>query len=249
MKENVGELLLLPTTLGENSPWESILPATIPVKITTIRHFIVENIRSARRYLRLLDSSFDIDGSEFYLIDKHTKLSEQEAYLQPALAGHSIAVISESGCPGVADPGSDIVRMAHKKGIKVVPLVGPSSILLALMASGMNGQSFTFHGYLPVQKADRIRALKEIERRSLQDGSSHLFIETPYRNNPLVEDALQNLLPETLFCIAKNITLADEWIFTKAIKDWKRQVPDLHKQTCIFLVQASSGNRPVVKRT
>lgn len=248
MKPSYGDLLLLPTTLGENSGWESVIPQTIPNQISTIRYFIVENIRSARRYLRLLNSTFDIDGSEFYLMDKHTKPADQEAYLKPALEGHNIAVISESGCPGIADPGSDIVRMAHMKGIKVVPLVGPSSILLALMASGMNGQSFTFHGYLPVQKADRIRVLKELERLSTVDRSTHLFIETPYRNNPLVEDALQHLMPETFFCIAKNISLSNEWIYTRTVKDWRRQVPDLHKQTCIFLIQASFSNRPIIKR-
>jgi 16S rRNA (cytidine1402-2'-O)-methyltransferase len=247
MTKALGKLYLLPTTLGE-SGWESVIPQTIPGEISSCRHFIVENVRSARRYLRLLDSTFDIDNSEFYLIDKHTKRIEQEGYLKTALEGNNIAVISESGCPGIADPGSEIVRMAHQKGIRVIPFVGPSSILLALMASGMNGQSFSFHGYLPVPKADRILALKELERLSQRDGSSHIFIETPYRNNGLIEDAFQQLLPETLFCIAKNITLTDEWIQTKAIRDWRKQVPDIHKQTCIFLIQASAVNRVVVKR-
>lgn len=230
-----GTLYLVPTLIGETD-WRLVLPAAVPEAISNCRHFIVEDIRSARRFIRLLIADFPIDDSTFYLIDKHTKATDKRSYLDALGQGKPIAVLSEAGCPGIADPGSDIVRMAHEKGYPVVPLVGPSSILLSLMASGLNGQHFTFHGYLPIEKVARGNAIIELDRLAKQHNTSHIFIEAPYRNNHLVADILANGSQELRLCIAKNITAADEFIKTKPIKEWKKAVPDLHKEACIFIL-------------
>ncbi len=170
------------------------------------------------------------------VLNKHTDFAEHNEFIQPLLRGENIGLMSESGCPGVADPGAVIVKLAHEKGIQVVPLVGPSSILLALMASGMNGQSFAFNGYLPIDKNDKKQALKNFERLSQDKNQSQLFIETPYRNNKLMEDLLQILQPSTLLCVACDITLPTEFIKTKTVNQWKKEKADLHNRPCIFII-------------
>jgi len=230
-----GKLYLIPTLLGE-SDWRMVLPASIPEAVYDCRHFIVENIRSARRFLRMLHADFPIDDSQFFLIDKHTKAIEKRAYLDALKSHTKMCLLSEAGCPGIADPGSDIVRMAHEKDIQVVPLTGPSSIVLSLMASGLNGQLFKFHGYLPIEKAERQLRITEIEKQSRIDHSAHIFIETPYRNNALVQDLIQTASGALQLCIAKNLTLESEYIKTKSLQDWKKSLPELHKETCIFIV-------------
>ncbi|MGQ1890614.1 SAM-dependent methyltransferase [Thermophagus sp. OGC60D27] len=231
-----GKLFLIPTHLGNPDH-----PLTIPSEVATLtgrlRYFIVENIRTARRYLRLLDPQMDIDHSTFFTLDKHTGPREYSSFLQPLADGHDIGIISEAGCPGIADPGAAIVKLAHQKGIKVVPMTGPSSILLALMGSGMNGQNFAFNGYLPIDKHDRIKSIKHLESRSIKEKQTQLFIEAPYRNNALVKDIIGNCHPNTLLCIACNLTLPDEFIETRSVSSWKGKVPDLHKKPTIFLIQ------------
>ncbi len=170
------------------------------------------------------------------VLNKHTEIAEHNDFIQPILRSENIGLMSESGCPGIADPGADIVKLAHEKGIQVVPLVGPSSILLALMASGMNGQSFAFNGYLPIDKNDKKQALKSFERLSQEKNQSQLFIETPYRNNKLMEDLLQILQPNTYLCVACDITLPTEYIKTKTVNQWKKEKADLHNRPCIFII-------------
>lgn len=230
-----GKLYLIPTLLGE-SDWRLVLPASIPDVLRDCRHFIVENVRSARRFLRLLHSDFPIDDCQFFLIDKHTKAIEKRAYLDALKVHEKMCLLSEAGCPGIADPGSDIVRMAHEKNIQVVPLTGPSSIVLSLMASGLNGQLFKFHGYLPIEKAARQQIIRDIEKQSRIDHSAHIFIETPYRNNALVQDLIQVASGDLHLCVARNLTLETEYIKTKTLNEWKKAVPELHKETCIFIV-------------
>ncbi len=228
-------LYLIPVTLGDTSI-ESVLPSYNKDVILSIKHFIVEDLRSARRFLKKVDRNIDIDTLQFYPLNKHTSPNDISGYLSPLEAGNSIGVISEAGCPAVADPGADVVSIAQRKGLKVVPLVGPSSIILAVMGSGFNGQSFAFHGYLPVDSAERVKKLKQLEQRVYNEKQTQLFIETPYRNNKMIEDILANCKPQTLLCIAANITCEDEYIVTKSVKDWKGKTPDLAKKPCIFLL-------------
>ena len=201
-----------------------------------IRHFIVEDIRSARRFLKKVDREIDIDALTFYPLNKHTSPDDISGYLQPLVGGASMGVISEAGCPAVADPGADVVAIAQRKKLKVVPLVGPSSIILSVMASGFNGQSFAFHGYLPIEPGERAKKLKALEQRVYAENQTQLFIETPYRNHKMVEDILLNCRPQTKLCIAANITCEGEYIQTRTVKDWKGHVPDLSKIPCIFLL-------------
>lgn len=228
-------LYLIPVTLGESS-LEQVLPPYNKEVILTIKHFIVENIRSARRFLKKVDSNIIIDELTFYELNKHTKPEQLNDYLQPIANGFNVGVISEAGCPAVADPGSDIVAIAQRSNYRIVPLVGPSSILLSLMASGFNGQSFAFQGYLPVDSADRVKKLKQLENHIYRDHQTQIFIETPYRNQKLVEDIVKNCMPSTKLCIAMNITLEDEFIRTLPVKEWAKKMPDMAKQLCIFLV-------------
>ena len=204
--------------------------------IQGIRHFIVEDIRSARRFLKKVDSSIDIDALTFYPLNKHTPMEAVASYLQPLQKGEPMGVISEAGCPAVADPGADVVAIAQQKGLKVVPLVGPSSILLSVMGSGFNGQSFAFNGYLPIEPPERAKKLKLLEQRVYTEHQTQLFIETPYRNNKMLEDILHNCRPQTKLCIAANVTCEDEYICTRTIKEWKGKLPDLNKIPCIFLL-------------
>lgn len=228
-------LYLLPVTLGD-TPVEQVLPAYNKEIILGIKHFIVEDVRSARRFLKKVEASINIDELTFYPLNKHTSPDDLSGYLKPLQEGHSMGVISEAGCPAVADPGADVVAMAQRKNLKVVPLVGPSSIILSVMGSGFNGQSFAFHGYLPIEAADRIKRLKELEGRIYSENQTQLFIETPYRNNKMMEDIVKTCRPQTKLCIAANITYEGEYIHTKTIREWKGHLPDLTKVPCIFLI-------------
>lgn len=226
-------LYLLPVTLGETTI-ESVLPPYNKEIILQIKHFIVEDIRSARRFLKKVDREIDIDALTFYPLNKRTTPEEISGYLKPLIAGMSMGVISEAGCPAVADPGADVVAIAQRKNLKVVPLVGPSSIILSVMASGFNGQSFAFHGYLPIDPSERIKTIKHLEQRIYAENQTQLFIETPYRNNKMAEDILNNCKPQTKLCIAADITCEGEYIKTKTVKEWKGKLPDLTKTPCIF---------------
>ena len=228
-------LYLLPVTLGD-TPWERVLPIYNKDVLSHIRHFIVEDVRSARRFLKKVDKDIDIDALTFYPLNKHTSPEAISGYLKPLEEGFSMGVISEAGCPAVADPGADVVAIAQRKGLKVVPLVGPSSIILSVMASGFNGQSFAFNGYLPIEPAERAKKLKQLEQRAYAEHQTQIFIETPYRNNKMVEDILQNCRPQTRLCIAANITCESEYIHTRTVKEWKGRTPDLTKIPCIFLI-------------
>ncbi|BEG97982.1 SAM-dependent methyltransferase [Bacteroides sedimenti] len=228
-------LYLIPVTLGD-TPIESVLPQYNKQIIVQIKHFIVEDIRSARRFLKKVDREIDIDTLTFYPLNKYTSPEEISGYLKPLTQGMPMGVISEAGCPAVADPGADVVAIAQKKNLKVVPLVGPSSIILSVMASGFNGQSFAFHGYIPIEPAERIKTLKHLEQRIYSENQTQLFIETPYRNNKMAEDILNNCRPQTKLCIAANITCEGEYIKTKTVKEWKGKLPDLTKIPCIFLL-------------
>lgn len=228
-------LYLIPVLLGDTIV-ERVLPAYNLEVVHGIRHFIVEDVRSARRFLKKVDKDFDIDGSQFYPLNKHTSPEEISGYLKPLEEGHSMGVISEAGCPAVADPGADVVALAQRKHLKVIPLVGPSSIILSVMGSGFNGQSFAFNGYLPIEAADRAKRLKLLEQRAYTEQQTQIFIETPYRNNRLVQDILATCRPQTRLCIAANITCEEEYIVTRSLKEWRGNVPDLSKQPCIFLI-------------
>ena len=228
-------LYLIPVTLGE-TPINNVLPNYNSEIISGIRHFIVEDVRSARRFLRKVDPQFDIDGSQFFELNKHTPAEAVAGYLKPLQASKPVGVISEAGCPAVADPGADVVAIAQRKGLKVVPLVGPSSIILSVMASGFNGQSFAFNGYLPVKPDERIKALRKFEQRIYNEEQTQLFIETPYRNGKMIEDILTHCRPQTKLCIAANLTCEGEYVQTRTVKEWKGKVPELSKIPCIFLL-------------
>lgn len=228
-------LYLIPTTLGE-SDLNAVLPQKNNVITNNIRHFIVEDVRTARRFLRKVDRQFPIDDCTFYELNQHTTPEQIAGYLAPLSKKMDMGVISEAGCPAVADPGADIVKMAQQKDYRVVPLVGPSSILLALMGSGFNGQSFAFVGYLPIDGAERSKALKRLESRAIAENQTQLFIETPYRNMKMLEDILKSCQANTRLCIAADITLETEYIKTKTIAEWKKQLPELSKRPCIFAI-------------
>lgn len=228
-------LYLLPVTLGD-TPVEKVLPSYNREIILQIRHFIVEDVRSARRFLKKVDRDINIDELTFYPLNKHTSPEAISGYLKPLQEGNSMGVISEAGCPAVADPGADVVAIAQRKNLKVVPLVGPSSIILSVMGSGFNGQSFAFHGYLPIEPGERQKRLKELELRVYSEHQTQLFIETPYRNNKMLEDILKACRPQTKLCVAANITCEGEYIKTKTVQEWKGHLPDLSKIPCIFLI-------------
>ena len=228
-------LYLIPVLLGDTTT-ERVLPSYNKEIILGIRHFIVEDVRSARRFLKTVDKEINIDELQFFPLNKHTSPQDISGYLKPLEEGNPMGVISEAGCPAVADPGADVVAIAQCKNLPVVPLVGPSSIILSVMASGFNGQSFAFNGYLPIEPAERAKKLKILEQRASTEHQTQIFIETPYRNNKMVEDILKNCRPQTRLCIAANITCEDEYIKTKTLKEWKGKVPDLSKIPCIFLL-------------
>lgn len=216
-------------------PLEKVLPAYNFTMVKEIKHFIVENERSARRFLKKCDKSINIDELTFYTLDEHTRREEIINYLDPLASGQAMGVISEAGCPAIADPGADVVAMAQERGLKVVPLVGPSSILMALMASGFNGQSFAFQGYLPIDAGRKTKKFHEMER-SILAGQTQIFIETPYRNNRLLEEICKTVRKDCKLCVALDITGQSEWIVTKTVADWSRSKIVLEKKPAIFLL-------------
>ena len=228
-------LFLIPVTLGDTEH-RRVLPEYNLEVIRGIRHFVVENVRTARRFLKKADPAIVIYELTFYELNKHTSPEVVAGYLAPLAKGESVGVISEAGCPAVADPGADVVAIAQRKRYPVVPLVGPSSIILSVMASGFNGQSFAFHGYLPIDANERMNVIKKLEGRIYSENQTQLFIETPYRNQKLVEELIKLCRPSTKLCIASNITCADEFIQTRPVKDWAGKVPDLAKKPTIFLI-------------
>src|SRR6187551_3012930 len=231
----LGKLYLIPTTMGDCDPMD-VLPQTIKRCIDLIDDYIVENDKTARKSIKLVSPEKKQSELKLFILNKHTETKEHQDFIKPLLEGKNVGLMSEAGCPGVADPGAVIVKLAHDKGIQVIPLVGPSSILLAMMASGMNGQSFTFHGYLPIEKAEKKTALKALEKLSLDKNQSQIFIETPYRNNKMLEDILQAINPETHLCIATDITLPTEYIKTKRAIAWKKETIDLKNRPTIFII-------------
>ena len=228
-------LFLIPCTLGDTAH-SRVFPAYNREVILSIRHFIVENVRTARRFLKKEEPSIVIDDLTFYELNKHTSPDEVAGYLAPLAKGESVGVISEAGCPAVADPGADVVDIAQRKGYSVIPLVGPSSILLSVMGSGFNGQSFAFHGYLPIDATARTAMIKKLEGRIYTENQTQLFIETPYRNNKLAEELIRTCRPTTKLCIASNLTCDDELIRTRPVKEWAGKLPDLSKRPTIFLI-------------
>ncbi|WP_140485049.1 SAM-dependent methyltransferase [Flavobacterium sp. GSA192] len=231
----LGKLYLIPTTMGECDPMD-VLPQTVKRTIDFIDYYIVENEKTARKSIKAVHPEKKQADLVLFALNKHTEAKEHLDFIKPLLEGKNVGLMSEAGCPGVADPGAVIVKLAHDRGIQVIPLVGPSSILLAMMASGMNGQSFTFHGYLPIEKDEKRASFKNLERISFEKNQSQIFIETPYRNNKLLEDLIQTLHPETYLCIATDITLPTEYIKTKKISAWKKEAIDLHKRPTIFII-------------
>ena len=236
-------LYLIPVTLGD-TPHEQVLPQYNATIVGNIRHFVVEEIRTARRFLRRMDSQFPIDDCTFYEMGKlagsHNAQKQQPPYqdaIRVLASGTDVGVISEAGCPAVADPGTDVVLMAQRRGLQVIPLVGPNSMIMAVMASGLSGQSFAFNGYLPVDEIDRAKRLKALESRAQSEHQTQLFIETPFRNRKMIEAMLRTLRPTTRMCIAAGITTPDQWIKTMTIAEWRKtKLPDLSKIPAIFLI-------------
>lgn len=231
----LGTLYLIPVMLGDTAANE-VVPASVIRAVSLIDDYVVENSKVARKFIKAMVPEKVQATLQLFELNKHTNSNELKSFIQPLLEGKNMGLMSDAGCPGVADPGAVIVAMAHEKGIKVVPLVGPSSILLSLMGSGMNGQSFTFNGYLPIDKTDKRTMLKNLEKWSFERNQSQLFIETPYRNNQLIEEMVQVLHPNTLLCVACDLTLPTEIMLTKPISFWKKHKIDLHKRPCIFII-------------
>lgn len=229
----MASIYLIPNLLGE-SPL-TVLSPQVAQAVQELTYFVVENEKSARKFIKLIAPDKPQSELQISVIDKHQSTPDYAAYLTPYLQGHSIGIISEAGCPGVADPGAEIVRVAHQKALRVIPLVGPSSLLLAMMSSGLNGQNFAFNGYLPIDKQVRRKTLKILERK-VQEGQSQLFIETPYRNQQLLSDLIETLQPDTLLCIATDLTLPTESIRTLPIGQWKHTSVDLQKRPTLFII-------------
>lgn len=238
MGAEIGILYLIPTSLGGDNI-TSIWPSGHVTLVNQLDEFIVENVRTARRFLRTAGYIKPFEEVRFHLLNKHTRSEELSEYLAAALIGKSIGLLSEAGCPCIADPGQAIVALAHFNRIRVIPLVGPSSILLALMASGFNGQNFAFNGYLPIPVSERTTTLKQLEQKVWNNGQTQIFMETPFRNNQLMHNMATILRNETLLCVACDLTLPDEFIKTQAISAWKKEMPDLHKRASIFLLYHS----------
>jgi 16S rRNA (cytidine1402-2'-O)-methyltransferase len=232
-----GKVYLIPNTLGDTATGEVIPDGVIQI-IHNLGHFIVEDIRNARRFLVKTGYPHKIDNLVFFELNKHTSIADIPDFLIPCSKGMDVGIISEAGVPAVADPGARVVEIAHKRGIRIVPLTGPSSILLALMASGMNGQNFAFIGYLPVDKKELSASLKDMETRSKRENQTQIFIETPYRNMRLFGEIIKICNPATLLCIAKNLTTKEESVIVKSIEEWRKTTTDLDKQPAVFLIQA-----------
>ncbi|EDP96183.1 SAM-dependent methyltransferase [Kordia algicida OT-1] len=235
MHASNGILYLIPTTLGDNEPLE-VLPLSVKKIIETTNHFIVENEKTARRFIKKITPKKSQPSLQLYVLNKYTQDQELPAFLEASFQGKNVGLLSEAGCPGVADPGAEIVKIAHEKGIRVVPLVGPSSILMAMMASGMNGQNFAFNGYLPIDSHERKRAIKQLEKRAGDLNQSQAFIETPYRNDKLLADLISTLSGNTRLCVACDITLSTEYIRTMTINEWKKTSVNLHKRPTMFVI-------------
>jgi 16S rRNA (cytidine1402-2'-O)-methyltransferase len=232
-----GKLYLIPTVIAENTQ-AMVIPEQVRVVLPTITHFLAEDIRTARRYLSTLKIYDSIEPLQFKVLDKKTKEGELKELFVPLLQGHHVGILSESGCPGVADPGALAVKYAHQQNIQVVPLVGPSSLLLALMASGLNGQRFAFHGYLPIDAKDRVHAIKELEGESKKKNQTQLFIETPYRNQTVFNDLVKTLSPATYLGVAYDVTGTNELLKTKSVSEWRKETLALEKMPCVFLMLA-----------
>ena len=233
-----GTLYLLPVTLGDDR-LSCALPADVIALAQQLDTFVVENEKTARRFLGLVKPIKPVRELEMLVLNEHTADKELPTLLAPLLAGKDVGLMSEAGCPGIADPGARLAELAHRRGIRVAPLVGPSSILLGLMASGLNGQRFTFLGYLPSDKAERIKQLKELEKISQRQRETQVFIETPYRNQHMLEDILAHCQPQTRLCVASNVSLENELIISRPITEWRKAtLPDLHKQPTVFLLLA-----------
>ncbi len=231
----MGSIYLIPVPLGGND-YLKVIPEKVLELTRSLRYFIVEDVRSARRYLRLIDKRFPIDECEFFELNEHTPISETEHFLDPVLSGSDLGLMSEAGLPGVADPGALVVALAHRKKISVKPLAGPSSIILALVSSGLNGQNFTFNGYLPVKPAERSLRLRELMKRG-KEGYAQIFMETPYRNQQMLESVMNTCEPGAMLCIAADLTLPSESVRTMRIADWRKNPPDLKGKLVIFILQ------------
>ncbi len=233
---NKGKLYLIPTTLGDNEPLE-VLPLSVKKVVEELNHFIVENQKTARRFIKRLTPKKSQPSLVLKSIDKYADSLEVSTYLDVCDEGISIGLLSEAGVPAIADPGAEVVKLAHNKGIQVIPLVGPSSIILAMMASGMDGQSFAFNGYLPIDSSERKKMIKKLEKLSFENKQSQIFIETPYRNEKMFVDLKSTLSKNTNLCIACDITLSTEYIKTHTIEAWKKVKVDLHKRPAIYIIQ------------
>jgi 16S rRNA (cytidine1402-2'-O)-methyltransferase len=230
-----GNIYLIPVTLG-GEDFLKVIPEKVISLTRSLRYFIVEDLRSARRFLRLIDRGFPVDESAFFELNNHTPDSEISGFLEPAVRGFDTGIMSEAGLPGIADPGAKIVALAHKMSLKVIPLSGPSSIILALISSGFNGQNFSFNGYLPVKPAERISRIRELEKKA-REGYAQIFMETPYRNQKMFEALISVCNNETMLCIASDITLPDEAVRSMKISEWKKNIPALTDRLVIFLLQ------------
>lgn len=234
---NTGTLYLIPTFLDESKS-QILLPDYVQV-LSSLRHFVVEDLRTTRRFLRTISTDFDIDHSTFWEIDKHNKHFSFDQAIITLKQGQDVGLLAEAGCPGIADPGSNLVVTAHANDIPVVPWIGPSSLLLSMMASGLNGQGFTFHGYLPAKQGpELIKKILQVEAESEKTGFAQQFIETPYRNQSLFDSLCKHLKSTTLLCVATNITGENEYIKTKTIAQWKNTIVDLNKRPTVFILQS-----------
>ncbi|MEX2235696.1 MAG: SAM-dependent methyltransferase [Cyclobacteriaceae bacterium] len=234
---NKGNLFLIPSAIAVNTQ-DLIVPPQVKNRLSGISHFLAEDIRTARRYLASLKIYEKVEGLAFSVLNKDTGEGELGALFEPVFSGHHVGMLSESGCPGIADPGAIAVKFAHENGIKVIPLVGPSAIFLSLMASGLNGQHFAFHGYLPIQSKEAAKAIKDLEKESRNKNQTQIFIETPYRNNTLFANLVRNLMPETQLCLAVDVTGEQEFILTQSVKKWRLQSMELPKNPAVFLFLA-----------
>lgn len=228
---------MIPNVLYENTQ-DKVITAQARQILANLDYILAENLRTARRFIASLNTGRPVESYQMELANKDLTRDMAVGLMQPLLKGRDAGILSEAGCPGIADPGSLLVKLAHRYEISVVPVSGPSSIFLALMASGFNGQKFAFHGYLPIDKKDRGRAIRMLEKNAMT-GETQIFMETPYRNNQLMKDLLFHCQPSTLLCVAKNLTGEREWIKTKSIEEWKKEVPELNKEPCIFLLHVN----------
>lgn len=233
---NYGSLFIIPSRLGDQPPLE-VLPLSIRKKINDIFHFVVENEKVTRRFIKKIVPGKSQSKLNFYILNKYTQDIEIPDFLNPCLEGNDIGLLSDAGCPGIADPGNQLVKTAHDKNIKVIPLVGPSSIFLGLMASGLNGQNFAFNGYLPIDKKECKSKIKHLEKRSLSESQTQIVIETPYRNQQLFDVLIKTLSADTLLTVACDLSLSSEFVKTKTTEDWKKESIDIHKRQCIFIFQ------------